>query len=108
MTRTRTVRLYLDALEGRAVPACQLRVQGDTLFVLGDRAADVVDLVRNAGEVRVTCGQDAPRTFTGILRVVADLGDGNDQLTASLYPPVVPTDQPVPEFVVFANLGGGH
>jgi hypothetical protein len=68
-----------EPLEDRSVPAVHIFARGEVLFIEGDRASNVVDLVREENEVHVTADNARAQTFTGMTSVVANLHGGNNR-----------------------------
>lgn len=105
---TTRIRRWLEPLEDRTVPAVDIFAQGSTLFVLGDRLANDVQLTRDADVVRVTADNQRTQSFAGITAVYADLRDGNDRLTATLRPGDYKGTPPPDPWRLTAFLGAGN
>jgi len=94
----------LEALESRWCPVVSASALRGTLTVLGDAAANSINLQDNAnGTVVLRADGAAPRTFTGISRIVLDGRDGNDTIDYFF----VNNPEETPESRVL-QLGGGN
>lgn len=93
----------MEALEGRNCPSCLIYQDPDTIYIIGDGAADNVTLAQEAGRhdvIRVTC-DGRTLEFTGIRNIVASTGEGDDRLSVFLGgSDTMPVNLDV-------NLGGG-
>ena len=92
----------LEALEDRWCPACTINVVGHTMLILGDGAANAVNVTHNgAGNVTATC-DSASATGTAINKIVIDTRGGNDTVNLSV------TGALTSELHLDLGLGGGN
>lgn len=91
MFKTRRYRPLMEPLEDRSLPSCTVFVQGDTLFIRGDDAGDIVKVAVLHKQTTVICngGSEVANT-EGIKAIVADLGGGKDSLDFRRDPPPDP------------------
>jgi Ca2+-binding RTX toxin-like protein len=84
------IRASVETLERRALLSASVATStqdGDVLHVRGTDADDVVSVVSEDGQTRVKTalpnGVSFEITYSGVRRIAARLGDGNDALTVS-------------------------
>src|SRR5262245_19895268 len=93
----------LEPLEARHCPSCLVYQDGPTLYVIGDDGANTVALAEDhvrRDVLQVTC-DGRTLEFTGVRRVVANAGEGNDFLSVFLGGPDTAPG------ILQADLGGG-
>src|SRR5438132_1754845 len=71
--------LQVRELDSRCCPSCTVQVVNDhTLQILGDQAANVVEVAEGNSGISVICDGQKPQTFAGIAEVVIRTFAGND------------------------------
>jgi hypothetical protein len=97
MRHSNRVRLSVNPLEGREVPACVVALGGpDTLVITGDGASDAVVIKDNgAGTVWGTATGAGAFSFSGIKNIQVATGDGSDRVVYNLVRNMLPDQQRV-------------
>jgi hypothetical protein len=104
----------LERLERRDCPSCTVFQREDTLVILGDDRANLIEIAATRDEgpeesdegpeerIVVSCDGGEPQRFTGVVHVEIDTLGGADEVRAAF------TDPPEPILQVRADLGGGN
>ncbi|HMC66303.1 MAG TPA: hypothetical protein VKI65_15305, partial [Gemmataceae bacterium] len=75
----------LEALEDRSCPSCTTNLVGNTLTVLGDQAANTIQLTDDGtGTIKITCDGGAEESFAGVTNIVLRSGASGDTVTYEL------------------------
>src|SRR5262245_19752239 len=97
----RPIRPQMEALEDRTCPAVDIFVQGRTLFLVGDKTDNVIQIQADRPhEIQVVADGVASRAIIAIDEVVIQTGEGND--TVEMKWPEHAVD------VVLADTGNGN
>lgn len=93
----------LEQLERRDCPSCTVFQKEQTLFILGDEAANQIAIAdTREGGIAVSCDRGETERFTGVNRIELRTQGGDDEITATFQTP------PEPVFEFRAQLGAGN
>ena len=75
----------LEALEDRSCPSCTTNLVGSTLTILGDQAANIIEITDDgAGTIKVVCDGGAEASYTGVQNIVVRAGASGDTVDYTL------------------------
>jgi hypothetical protein len=72
------------AMTGNEATGCRAFVERGTLSVIGDDAANIIQILGTSDGVRVNC-DGATETYSGVEELVVEAGEGDDQITTDNF-----------------------